>query len=254
LYKIPANTLFIGKNLVFMPDCHSTNTFALDLCQQPPTPADGTVIITADQTAGRGQRGNVWHAEPGKNLTFSIILKPNFLSIQNQFYLNVFSSLAIRDYLLDHGCDQVSIKWPNDIYIGNKKVCGMLIENQLLGNQIAATVLGIGLNINQQSFSLSTATSLALDRHQTFDLAVELEALLHFIESRYLQLRQGSLATLMLEYQNSLYWINEKHTFENSTFSEFAGTIMGVDGSGHLRLEVEGDEVLFKMKELVYVR
>ncbi len=253
MYKIPAITLFIGKNLVFMPECHSTNTFALDLCQQPSTPADGTVIITANQSAGRGQRGSDWQAEPGKNLTFSIILKPHFLNITDQFYLNIFSSLSIRDYLINHECAGVSIKWPNDIYLCDKKVCGILIENQLSGGQLISTVLGVGLNINQQSFELPSATSLAIHKHQTFDLSQELETLLYLTESRYLQLRQRRLSSLMSDYLDSLYWLNEEHTFENSTLGQFTGTIVGIAKSGQLRMLVDGREVLFGVKEFAYV-
>lgn len=236
-----------------MPECHSTNTFALDLCQQPSAPADGTLIITSNQTAGRGQRGKEWLAESGKNLTFSIVLKPRFLSIRDQYYLNIFSSLAIRDYLVLHHCDKVRIKWPNDVYIRDKKVCGMLIENQLSGNQFNATILGIGLNINQMSFALPTAISLAIEKQQLFDLPSELEILLPLIESRYLQLRQGSLSALMDEYLASLYWIHEEHTFRNVSLGEFKGTITGIDGIGHLKVSAQGKELLFDVKELEYV-
>ena len=254
MYKIPANTLFIGKNLVFMPECHSTNTFALDLCQRPSNPADGTVVITANQSAGRGQRGSEWQAQPGKNLTFSIILKPHFLSIPDQFYLNVFASLAIRDYLVLHECSDIAIKWPNDIYLNDKKVCGMLIENQLSGNRIDSTVLGIGLNINQEVFALAKATSLAMNKHQTFDLQTELDTLLPLIESRYLQLKQGRLAALLGEYLDSLYWVNEEHTFESAKLGQFRGTIQGVDQAGQLKISVEGNDTLFGVKDLVYLR
>ena len=121
MHKISANTLFFGKNLVFMPECHSTNSFALKLCQQSPLTADGTLVITSNQTDGRGQRGSTWQSEPGMNLTFSVIFKPTFLSVNGLFYLNVFSALAIRDYLTTKGCLEVFIKWPNDIYFGNNE-------------------------------------------------------------------------------------------------------------------------------------
>lgn len=204
--------------------------------------------------AGRGQRGSGWQSEPGKNLTLSIILKPHFLSIRDQFYLNVFASLAIRDYLLIHKCTDSSIKWPNDIFLGDKKVCGILIENQVSGSRIDSSVVGIGLNINQQAFGEVKATSLAMHKHQTFELPKELETLLPLIESRYLQLREGRLELLLRDYLESLYWINEEHTFESAKRGQFVGVIKGVDNSGQLRVAIEGSDTLFGVKELVYVR
>jgi BirA family biotin operon repressor/biotin-[acetyl-CoA-carboxylase] ligase len=237
-----------------MPECHSTNSFALDLCQQPPNPADGTVIITSNQISGRGQRGNEWMSEGGKNLTFSIIFKPHFLAIGDQFYLNVFASLAIRDYLTRQGCAAVRIKWPNDILVNDRKICGILIENQLSGVRIDATVVGIGLNINQEFFPAVKATSLAIIKSQPFELDVELELLLACIEARYLQLREGQLPALLREYLDSLYWINEKHFFENTKMGRFEGMITGIEKSGQLMVSVAGDELLFGVKELTYLQ
>ena len=197
MYKIPANTVFIGKNLIFMPECHSTNTFALNLCQQNSKPADGTVVIAAYQSAGRGQRGNTWIVEPGKNLTFSVILFPTFISPAEQFQLQVFTSLAVYDYLIQKGISHVSIKWPNDIIINDKKVCGMLVENQLMGNNITATVVGVGLNVNQTHFSNDGPTSLSQVTTNEYELNDELHNLLHALEVRYLQMRQGHATSLM---------------------------------------------------------
>ncbi len=253
MYKIPANTLFLGKNLVFMPECHSTNTFALQLCQHPTSIAEGTVVITDHQTAGRGQRGNVWLAEPGLNLTFSIILKPAFLAVSDQFYLNIFTSLAIQDYLKERGCKDVAIKWPNDILIGEKKICGILIENQISGSRISHTVIGIGLNINQRTFAMDTATSLRLNIDREYELQDELGLLLSFIEARYLQIKQNHLAMLKVAYIDNLYKIGEKRRFlANDKY--FEGIICGIDESGRLRVKINGEERSFGFKEISYVR
>src|SRR4051794_34289976 len=103
----------MGKNLVFVPECHSTNDLALQLCQQSAV-LEGSVVITLNQTKGRGQRGNSWETEPGKNLTLSLIVKPAFLAIQDQFMLNVISSLGVLDYLRDSSTSKLHVKWPND--------------------------------------------------------------------------------------------------------------------------------------------
>lgn len=253
MYKIPATTLFMGKNLVFMPECHSTNTFALGLCQQATPPTDGTVVITASQTAGRGQRGNSWITEPGKNLTLSIILKTQFLGIKDQFYLNIFTSLAVLDYLAARNCPRVNIKWPNDVYAGNRKICGILVENQVLGNKLSNSVVGIGLNINQQHFESESATSLSLETGGDYDLQSELETLLGALEARYLVLRQQNLQGLMKDYLDTMYWLNETHTFHANGVN-FEGKITGVDTRGRLIIKERGEEKTFDVREVSYVR
>lgn len=250
MYKIPATTLFVGKNLIFMPECHSTNDAMLLLCQNEPAP-EGTVIVTANQTSGRGQRGNSWEAEPGKNLTFTLLVKPSFLPIDQQFYLNVFTSLAIRDYLTRRTDKKVQIKWPNDILIEGKKVCGVLIENQLSGKSIASSIVGIGLNINQLNFNVSTATSLSAQTGRSFELSEELDALLSHIEKRYLQLRSSSLQHLKSDYLTSLYLLDEQHTFEDAN-GPFSARITGIDSIGRLVVDRDGSDAIYDLKEIRY--
>ena len=252
MYKIPANTLFIGKHLIFVPECHSTNTLAYDLSQQPST-TDGTIIITDHQTAGRGQRGNTWEAEKGRNLTFSLILKPSFLSVKDQFFLNIFASLAIHDLLVDTTNATVSIKWPNDILINSKKLCGILIENQIRGSQVSNTIVGIGLNVNQTAFASSTATSIASVVGVELDLNNILEKLTEKLEARYLQLRQGIYAALKSEYLQKLYWRNEMRTFATGEHT-FKGTITGIDEAGQLCIESERGLQAYGIKEIKYIQ
>ena len=250
MYKIPANTVFMGKNLVFVPECHSTNDLALQLCQQRTT-SEGTVIITANQTAGRGQRGNTWHVEPGKNLTFSCIVKPTFLAIKDQFYLNIITALALYDYLLEKTDASIRIKWPNDMMANHKKIAGILIENQLQGNSFSSAVVGIGLNMNQGAFSINTATSLHQISNQFYDLNAELERILHRLEARYLQLKGGKENTLLADYLNVMYWRHELHTFVAND-QTFDGTIVGLDDLGRLKISTSQGERVFGMKEIQY--
>jgi BirA family transcriptional regulator, biotin operon repressor / biotin---[acetyl-CoA-carboxylase] ligase len=250
LYKIPATTLFLGKKLIFMPECHSTNDLMLLLCQQEPAP-EGTVIITANQTAGRGQRGNVWEAEPGKNLTFSLLLKPAFLAIQKQFYLNIFVSLGIRDYLTKQSGQKVHIKWPNDILVEGKKICGILIENQIQGNSLTNSIVGIGLNVNQQLFTINSATSLLLITGTPFDLSESLDALMHFVEVRYLQLRGSKLDLLKRDYLESLFRRHEPHQFSDQ-HGRFEGIITGIDDIGRLTIQREQQVISYDLKEISY--
>ena len=250
MYKIPATTLFLGKNLVFLPECHSTNDLALQMSQQSTTP-EGTVVITDSQISGRGQRGNTWEAQKGLNFTLSIILKPSTLTIRDQFYLNIFTSLAIADYIKSKSHATIRIKWPNDILVDGKKLCGILIENQIQGNKFSNSIIGIGLNMNQKTFSVSTATSLSIVLGEELDLHVELEFLLQKLEARYLQLRSQQYEILMSDYLSNLHWLNEKHTFISQDV-EFEGTIDGVDDVGRLKITTDGGERYFGLKEVSY--
>jgi BirA family transcriptional regulator, biotin operon repressor / biotin---[acetyl-CoA-carboxylase] ligase len=252
LYKIPANTVFIGKNLVFVPECHSTNSLALEMSQLPST-LDGTVVITNHQFAGRGQRGNTWEAEPGKNLTFSVVLKPIFLNVKDQFFLNIISSLAIYDLLSNKTGCPVFIKWPNDILIDAKKVCGILIENQIQGQQVSKTIIGIGLNVNQSSFEISTATSMAQASGKTHDLQTILDLLLSHLEARFLQLRNGRFEQLKSEYLDRMFLIDQRCQFKAGD-RIFEGEIKGINEVGQLLIEDAEGVKSYGLKEIAYVR
>jgi len=143
--------MIIGSEIIFLSNVVSTNTTAADYIRSGMT-REGMVIRAGYQSAGKGQLGNSWESEDGKNLLFSIILFPNMLAATEQFLLCEFISLGIHDYLntIISGC---KIKWPNDIYAGDDKIAGILIENSLAGNAITSSVAGIGLNINQEVFS-----------------------------------------------------------------------------------------------------
>jgi BirA family biotin operon repressor/biotin-[acetyl-CoA-carboxylase] ligase len=251
VYKISAKTLFTGQKLVFVPECQSTNTLLLDLASKS-TLTEGTVVITSNQSAGRGQRGNTWQAVAGMNLTFSILFKPSFIAVKNQFTLTMVASLSVFDFLKEKNIADVKIKWPNDIIVGKKKICGMLIENSIQGETINQSVVGIGLNINQIDFPVSTATSLALITQNQFDLNEELNLLLEKIEKRYLQLRSGKQNDLKVEYLQNLLGMNQPRKFISNQ-QEFEGVIKTVSDLGELVIEVNGAERLFSLKEISFV-
>lgn len=252
MYKIPANTLFVGQSLVFMPECHSTNDEASRLIQAGNV-MEGTTVVTHHQTAGRGQRGNTWISEKGKNLTFSIVLKPAILPVKDQFYLNMSIALGVYDYLEEIFKGHVKIKWPNDILIKGKKVCGILIENQLSGQQIQHSIVGVGLNVNQEKFSLENATSLRVLSGQEFQLEVVLEGVLEKIESRYLLIREQLLDTVSLAFTEVMYWLDEQHVFSTQGV-EFTGRIIGVDEIGRLKIQTSEGLSTFGVKEVEFLR
>lgn len=251
MYKTLENTLFIGKNIIYLPSCTSTNDLAIKLLHlQKPT--EGTILITDEQTAGRGQRGNQWQAEPGQNLTLSVILRPVFLAVKHQFYLTMVTALAVHDFLASQFTTPAQIKWPNDILMGGKKLGGILIENQIQGESLSATVIGIGLNINQKDFSISTATSLRLVAGHEFILQTCFTTLLSHLESRYLMLRSGKYQGLEQDYLQHLYQRNEVRTYEHN-HQKFTGIILGIDDWGKLMIETEAGVRSFDLKEVAFL-
>ncbi|MBX2915791.1 MAG: biotin--[acetyl-CoA-carboxylase] ligase [Cyclobacteriaceae bacterium] len=238
----------MGKNLVFVPDCHSTNSLLMDLAQRG-SGAEGMVVITDNQYSGRGQRGNLWVTEPGMNLTFSVLLKPN-LRADQQFVLVQAIALAVADYLKSKTAG-VKIKWPNDILVNDKKICGMLIESSLSGAQVQFSIAGIGLNVNQVWFQNPRATSLKLLTNKEFDLAIELHQLLGSIEAHYLRLREGAVAHIQRTYEQNLYRFGELHEFKTQ-HERFKGTIKSVDAQGRLIITTEGGEHAFDLKQIKF--
>ena len=253
MYKIYPKTLFLGQIIQYLPSCQSTNDEASALIAHS-DPTEGLLVITDNQTAGRGQRGNQWEAKAGQNLTFSLILKPTFLTASEQFWLNIALSLGIYDTLHPLAGSALRIKWPNDIYIGDQKVGGILIENTLQGYGIAWSVVGVGLNVNQTEFGYSTATSLQNQSPLSngYDLSGLLSRLCETVEQRYLQLRSGQRDILKINYLQILYRYQEEHTFE-SEGHYFNGTIIGIDTTGRLAISMNGQVRYFGFKEVSFI-
>ena len=245
------NTLFMGQQLFFLPVCASTNSEAQQLLLKNEA-TEGCVVLTDEQTQGRGQRGNSWEAAPGKNITLSVILSPVFLAVRHQFYLNMAVSLAVLDLLREQGLDKARVKWPNDLYFEDRKLGGILIENTVTSQSIQHSIVGIGLNVNQLHFGIGTATSLAAEVGTQLDVKRLVNRLLELLEKRYLELRSGKIDKLKYEYLQALYRYQEKHRYRIGS-EEVEGQIMGVDEDGRLALEVEGELRYFGFKEIAYL-
>ena len=215
--------------------------------------SEGCTVITDEQTAGRGQRGNGWEAAPGENLTLSVVLFPTFLTAPNQFVLSQAVALAVYDWastLL--GTEPVlKLKWPNDLYFRGLKLGGILIENTLGGSKIQHSVVGMGLNVNQQQFDVSTATSLTRLTGRPYQLAAVAALLLECLERRYLQLRAGQVGALRQAYLKVLYRYQETHPFEVAG-RVADGKIVGVGEDGKLIVEFKGEERRFGLQEIRY--
>ena len=186
------------------------------------------------------------------NLTFSLLLKPHFMLAKQQFDLTMAVSLGVFDFLSARIPGRVKIKWPNDLLVGEKKITGILIENGLVGEQIQQSIVGIGLNINQSVFSIATATSLKLETGLDFVNNEVLNALLQELETRYLQLRAGKIVDLRAAYLKNLYQIGEEHLFLGNG-QQIRGRIEGVDESGRLKINTNGIDRFFGLKEISFV-
>ena len=246
--------LFVGQNLITLKEVASTNTFLKDALSKSTPLLEGTVIMAEKQFAGRGQTNNSWLSEAGKNLTFSILLNPTFLQADRQFELNKAISVALNDVLRIHAGNEALIKWPNDSYIGNKKVAGMLIENIVSGSIIRHAIVGIGLNVNQTNFppSLKNVTSLKQGLHKDYDLDVLLGEICSAVEARYLQLKAGHHGKITSDYMDSLYLLNEWSLFKTES-GVLSGKIMGVTSSGQLEMETTEGIMFFNNKEVEFV-
>jgi len=246
--------LFVGHNLITLNEVDSTNTFLKDAVSKSTPLLDGTVILAEKQFAGRGQAENSWQSEPGKNLTFSILLNPFFLPVDRQFELNKAISIALNDVLKKHFPHNAFIKWPNDLYISNKKVGGMLIENIVQGNKIRHAIIGIGLNVNQEDFpaNLKNITSMKQELHQDYDLIGLLGEICSSVEARYLQLKAGSFIKINEEYQHQLYLRDEWAPFKFDGKIQ-SGKIIGITEIGQLILETEDETRIFNNKEIEFI-
>jgi len=246
-----SNTLFIGKVLLEFPALPSTNLFALELLSKS-KPIEGTVISAFDQTDGRGQIGSKWLGERGKNIAFSVILHPFFLKATRQFSLSQAIGLAVRDWAQAILGKQAHLKWPNDLYIGDRKAGGILIQNSICGAALQSSVVGIGVNVNQEVFdeSLPNPTSLKIEAGGTeFDLETIRNLLFQHIEQRYLQLKTGQTEALAAAYRECLYGLGVSRLFQRADGSTFRGVVTGTTPTGLLCiLDEQGNEGRFDLK------
>lgn len=207
------------------------------------------------QSAGRGQRGHSWHSNEGENITFSVVLTPTFLPIHEQFLLSEIVALSLVHTLREFGIE-CRIKWTNDIYAGDNKIVGILIEHALAGDTLARTIAGIGLNVNQLEFpaDLPNPTSMACERGQQFDREEVIKRIIINLDALYRRLEQGEKEAIESEYIATMYHLGQAHTYALPGGEHFEATIRGVRHSGELRLE-HGDGIIreYAFKEVEFV-
>ena len=244
----------IGNLIVSLKVTDSTNNYANQQIRENVL-SEGTVFLAHEQTAGRGQQKNVWESEPGKNLIFSIVLYPNFLEIRRQFMLSKVVALGVYKALNKH-VDSLKIKWPNDIYAGDQKLGGILIENSVICGLLKSAVVGIGLNVNQTVFysDAPNPVSLQLLTNQHYDCEVILAEILSEINGYYSLLRSGEEEVIDKEFLSVLYRLNEKH-FYKAKEEILEGAIIGVNEIGQLLIRKKNGEVQeFHFKEVEFLQ
>ena len=243
--------IFINKQLIKLLKVDSTNTYLSSINKHLP---EGSVVWAIDQTNGRGQNKNKWESEPDKNLTFSILLYPTFLPAIKQFYMSKVVALAVFDFISLH-TDNVSIKWPNDIYVSDKKISGILLENVIEKTNLKQTIAGIGINLNQTKFASSAPNPVSLSQLTGLKYNIEgtLAEVTELIEYRYLLLKNKDLQTVDLNYNEAMFRFR-KPSIYTSEGKSFEGTIMGVEPTGELVIKDKaGNTRKFLHKEVEFV-
>ena len=245
--------MIIGSKLLYFENLPSTNTHAAFL-QKNSGLVEGTIVYTNYQVAGRGQAGNKWESEEGKNLLISIVLFPSFIIPVNQFLISMTISLGICDFLGRY-IPVSRIKWPNDIYVNNDKIAGLLIENSLMGNQIESTIAGIGLNVNQNIFKSDAPNPVSLKSiiKRDLDLLTCLNELASDLDLRYKQLREGNFDSIKKEYISQLFRLNKWSDYGEKN-GAFNGRITSLSESGNLLIETRsGKTKEYSFKEVEFI-
>jgi BirA family biotin operon repressor/biotin-[acetyl-CoA-carboxylase] ligase len=245
--------MIIGSKLLYSENLPSTNSHAASILKHQELP-EGCIIYTNYQSSGRGQAGNKWESEENKNLLISIILYPNMINPADQFQLSMVISLGICDFLQRYTAG-ISIKWPNDIYVNDDKIAGILIENSIMGDIIEHTIAGIGLNINQLRFisDAPNPVSLSILTGVHYDLQQCLIQLTSDLDKRYKYLISGDSDKIKNDYISILYGHNEWKNFRDEN-GIFTGCISGITNAGQLRIELKDGKIKeYSFKEIEFL-
>ncbi|MDB5256698.1 MAG: biotin--[acetyl-CoA-carboxylase] ligase [Chitinophagaceae bacterium] len=258
MYNYSANTQYIGKQFLYLTTCHSTNDLAKTL-NSSGLCKSGMVIFAENQTKGRGQQGTSWVSEPGQNLTFSIVLRLSQLPLASQFLFNKALSIHLLGFFrtyFSNPPDTFHIKWPNDVYLNGKKIAGLLLENSLSRGYISSSVVGIGLNVNQQTFEFPTASSLSIAFHRTIDRYELLNSLLQYLDENlslnFESLNTAEIQTIHKVYDATLWGLHQQRWYQAAA-DPFIATLKGVDEQGLLILETNEGIERFEIKSVQFL-
>lgn len=248
------NRKIFEKYLIRLKVISSTNTFAVKLLENDPRPPDGTVIFTNFQTDGKGHGGAYWESEPSKNILMSLILYPKFLKTRDFFQLSQVISLGLCTAIQSVVDEPVTIKWPNDIYVGKCKIAGILIQNSLSSNNWLFSIVGIGINVNQVHFkNAPNPISLAKLMGKQFPIDKFRKIILDKLSIYYDHLKQGNVNLIRKEYFNALFRKGEEAKYRKNDGVLFTGTILGVGPQGRLQVATAGEITEYDFKEIEYI-
>ena len=241
-------------NIIKLDAIDSTNDYLKTLLSKMSV-KNFTIVSANYQANGKGQMGSLWHSEKFKNLMCSIYLSNNYACFLNQFHISIVVSLAVKKSLNDFNIPKISIKWPNDIMSGNKKVCGVLIENLVNKNKIKDIIVGIGLNVNQTKFNnLPNASSLKNITGIHYNIEELINKIFQNIKFYLSIFKKSEFVSLNDLYINGLYRINKPSTFSLKNQKTISGFIRGVDDLGKLLVEIEDNNIVsFDIKEISIV-
>lgn len=244
----------VDYKLLQYPVLGSTNTHMINLLASGEPMDEFCVVMTEEQSAGRGQGSNRWSSRTGKNLTFSILLLPD-IPASDHFYLNMCVSLGVMRAVATY-TGGAQVKWPNDIYVSDRKICGILIESSIKGGHIIRSVAGIGINVNQDEFEewVPNPTSVRLETGSETDIIAILDETVRYIAGYCSMMRGGQKAAILDEYHENMYLRGCKAIFEDAD-GRFEGTIKGCTEGGLLEIErTDGSMSRYAFKEVKYVR
>lgn len=242
----------IYNNILNYNELSSTNEFAKELLKNG-KPQEFSVVRAINQLKGKGQAGNRWSSESGKNLTCSIIIYPKCIPIEEQFIISEIISIAIYT-VINSLCENVSIKWPNDIYIGDKKVAGILIENSIFGDNIQNSIIGIGLNINQCNFEswIPNPTSLFLETNKEYIIEDILQLVITEFVNLYNSMQYNS-QVIHTTYLSKIYKFKQQITCKD-IHGIFKGIIYNIDKDGKLYIIDESNTTrTYYFKEVEFI-
>ena len=245
-------------SIVHLLEVDSTNRYVRDEAAalwQNRGISDFAVVTAGHQTAGRGQRGNTWNSNADENLLFSILVRPGeTLEVSKQFLLSQTVAMSIHDAMKCYGIE-TRLKWPNDIYAGNRKLAGILLELDYSGAFVEQAIIGIGLNVNQENFPPMdrTPVSMKMLRKRDFTLDDVLATILDLFEHYYTEMRFGNRDAIAAEYKRVLLGMNERHTFIDRD-GHFDAVIQDIESDGHLiLLRNDGSTGRYAFKEVEMV-
>ncbi|MEE9373297.1 MAG: biotin--[acetyl-CoA-carboxylase] ligase [Saprospiraceae bacterium] len=252
--NIPKIYLYNKYKVIHFEEIDSTNEYAWNLISNN-NPNENAVIIADNQTHGKGQYGRNWETQQGKNITMTAIVKPYRLHIKDAFHLNIIVSVAIINILEKEMDTKLKVKWPNDIYYNNNKLCGILIKNKVVDNKIKSSIIGIGINVNQESFDthLLNPISMTMIKKRVFDKNQLALKVLDEIYSLFAKRKKESVTTLCKIYNTQLYRSGEMKKYiingKNRTM-----IIEKVDASGILYLRDGEGEIIEISSGIEYVK